>query len=65
MTDVYAARGVPRLLETTGAWALGLLWILPLVYALQLAVFAPPSSYRRTGHDHHSGRVVGIEFDEP
>ena len=29
MTHVYAARGVPRVLETAGAWALGLLWILP------------------------------------
>jgi len=33
MTQVYATRGVPRALETLGAWALGLLWILPLAYA--------------------------------
>jgi len=37
MTHVYAARGVPRVLETTGAWALGLLWILPLAYAMWTA----------------------------
>ena len=37
MTHVYAARGVPRALETAGAWVLGLLWILPLVYAMWTA----------------------------
>jgi len=37
MTHVYAARGVPRVLETAGAWALGLLWILPLAYAMWTA----------------------------
>ena len=37
MTHVYAARGVPRVLETTGAWALGVLWILPLAYAMWTA----------------------------
>ena len=33
MTHVYATRGIPRTLETAGAWLLGLLWILPLAYA--------------------------------
>jgi sn-glycerol 3-phosphate transport system permease protein len=33
VTHVYAARGIPRTLETAGAWLLGLLWILPLAYA--------------------------------
>ena len=33
MTHVYAPRGVPRALETVGAWVLGLLWLLPLAYA--------------------------------
>jgi len=28
MTQVYAARGVPRALETAGAWLLGALWVL-------------------------------------
>ncbi len=37
MTHVYATRGVPRTLETTGAWLLGLLWILPLAYAVWTA----------------------------
>jgi len=37
MTHVYAARGVPRVLATTGAWALGVLWILPLAYAMWTA----------------------------
>ena len=33
MTGVYATRGLPRALETVGAWVLGVLWILPLAYA--------------------------------
>jgi len=33
VTHVYATRGIPRTLETSGAWLLGLLWILPLAYA--------------------------------
>ena len=37
MTHVYATRGVPRALETTGAWLLGLLWLLPLAYAVWTA----------------------------
>jgi sn-glycerol 3-phosphate transport system permease protein len=41
MTHVYASRGIPRALETAGAWLLGVLWILPLVYAAWTA-FHPP-----------------------
>ena len=37
MTHVFAPRGAVRALETAGAWALGLLWILPLVYAFWTA----------------------------
>jgi len=33
VTEVYATRGVPRSLETAGAWLLGILWVLPLAYA--------------------------------
>jgi sn-glycerol 3-phosphate transport system permease protein len=33
VTHVYAARGLPRTLETAGAWVLGILWLLPLLYA--------------------------------
>jgi sn-glycerol 3-phosphate transport system permease protein len=34
---VYEARGVERGLETVAAWTLGLLWILPLAYAVWTA----------------------------
>jgi sn-glycerol 3-phosphate transport system permease protein len=34
---VYEARGVARGLETVAAWTLGLLWILPLAYAVWTA----------------------------
>ncbi len=34
---VYAPRGFSRTLETVGAWLLGLLWVLPLVYAVWTA----------------------------
>ena len=37
MSSVYAARGVPRALETIAAWLLGVLWILPLAYAVWTA----------------------------
>ena len=37
MSHVYATRGIPRTLETAGAWLLGLLWILPLAYAVWTA----------------------------
>ena len=33
MSDVYATHGIPRAVETLGAWLLGILWILPLAYA--------------------------------
>jgi sn-glycerol 3-phosphate transport system permease protein len=34
---IYATKGWPRALETAGAWLLGLLWILPLAYAVWTA----------------------------
>jgi sn-glycerol 3-phosphate transport system permease protein len=34
---VFEARGVARVVETAAAWALGLLWLLPLVYAVWTA----------------------------
>jgi sn-glycerol 3-phosphate transport system permease protein len=37
MSRVYAPRGAVRGLETAGAWLLGLLWLLPLVYAVWAA----------------------------
>jgi sn-glycerol 3-phosphate transport system permease protein len=37
MSAVYQQRGVGRALETTAAWTLGLLWVLPLVYAFWAA----------------------------
>ena len=37
MSGVYEQRGFGRVLETTAAWALGLLWVLPLVYAFWAA----------------------------
>jgi sn-glycerol 3-phosphate transport system permease protein len=37
MTHVYDSRGVVHGLETVGAWTLGVLWILPLVYAFWTA----------------------------
>jgi sn-glycerol 3-phosphate transport system permease protein len=37
MTQVYASRGLARALETAGAWLLGFLWVLPLVYAIWTA----------------------------
>jgi sn-glycerol 3-phosphate transport system permease protein len=36
-TGVYAPHGVARSLETVGAWVLGVLWVLPLVYAFWTA----------------------------
>ena len=38
MTHVYATRGVPRALETLGAWVLGVLWLLPLLAVLLTSV---------------------------
>jgi sn-glycerol 3-phosphate transport system permease protein len=37
VTHVFQSRGAVRALETAGAWALGLLWILPLAYAFWTA----------------------------
>ena len=46
MTDVYVTRGTPRALETAGAWLLGLLWLLPLAYAVWTAFHAAEFSTR-------------------
>ena len=37
MTHVYDSRGMLHGVETAGAWLLGLLWVLPLVYAFWTA----------------------------
>ena len=37
MSAVYGQRGFGRALETTAAWTLGLLWVLPLAYAFWAA----------------------------
>jgi len=37
MSGVYASRGATHALETASAWLLGLLWVLPLVYAFWTA----------------------------
>ncbi len=37
----YEPRGVARFVETAAAWLLGVLWILPLVYAVWAAFHAP------------------------
>jgi sn-glycerol 3-phosphate transport system permease protein len=36
-SHVYEPRGAGRALETLGAWLLGILWVLPLVYAIWTA----------------------------
>ena len=36
-TSVYASRGAVRALETSAAWLLGFLWVLPLLYAFWTA----------------------------
>jgi len=43
MSAIYAPRGPVRSLETVAAWLLGLLWVLPLVYAFWTAFH--PSAY--------------------
>ena len=40
MTPIHETTGVVRALETVGAWTLGLLWILPLAYAVWTAFHA-------------------------
>ena len=37
MTHAYATQGLARALETAAAWLLGVLWVLPLVYAVWTA----------------------------
>ena len=37
MTHVYDSRGMLHGVETAGAWLLGILWVLPLVYAFWTA----------------------------
>ena len=45
-TSVYEPRGVGRALETLAAWTLGLLWVLPLAYAIWTAFHAAEFSTR-------------------
>jgi sn-glycerol 3-phosphate transport system permease protein len=49
-TGVYAPHGVARSLETIAAWVLGVLWILPLVYAFWTA-FHPSAFSTRLAWD--------------
>jgi sn-glycerol 3-phosphate transport system permease protein len=46
MSAPYEPRGAGRLAETAGAWLLGVLWILPLVYAAWAAFHPPEFSVR-------------------
>src|SRR3954470_6840749 len=39
-TGVFAPRGAARAFETVAAWGLGLLWVLPLAYAVWTAFHA-------------------------
>jgi sn-glycerol 3-phosphate transport system permease protein len=43
---VYAPHGPTRVLETLGAWLLGVLWVLPLLYAFWSAFHPPAFSTR-------------------
>jgi sn-glycerol 3-phosphate transport system permease protein len=45
-TAVYAPHGPVRLLETLGAWVLGVIWVLPLIYAFWSAFHPPAFSTR-------------------
>lgn len=45
-THVYEPRGASLALETFAAWLLGLLWVLPLLYAFWTAFHAPEFSTR-------------------
>ena len=44
--SAYEPRGAARFLETAGAWLLGALWVLPLLYAGWAAFHAPEFSVR-------------------
>ena len=44
--NVYEPHGVGRVLEAAGAWALGLLWVLPLLYAFWTAFHTAEFSTR-------------------
>jgi len=44
--NVYEPRGFGRALETVGAWVLGVLWVLPLLYAFWTAFHSPEFSTR-------------------
>jgi len=46
MSAAYEPRGAARLFETAGAWLLGVLWILPLLYAAWAAFHPPEFSAR-------------------
>jgi sn-glycerol 3-phosphate transport system permease protein len=46
VTHVYETRGSLRVLETAAAWTLGLLWLLPLAYAIWTAFHAGEYSTR-------------------
>ena len=46
MNDVYAPRGLARVLETAGCWLLAILWIAPLAYAVWTAFHPPEFSTR-------------------
>ena len=45
-TGIYAPHGPTRVLETLGAWVLGVLWVLPLLYAFWSAFHPPAFSTR-------------------
>ena len=46
MTHVLEARGLVRVAETTAAWTLGVLWVLPLAYAIWTAFHGAEYSTR-------------------
>ena len=45
-TGIYAPHGPARVVETLGAWVLGVLWVLPLLYAFWSAFHPPAFSTR-------------------